>query len=161
MSFPTCFQSKEIKLAVIWRNFSARRKMFDIFRVSHSVFKSELSTRPDCTPGRTPDSKCMENSIFFPINSPKQQSSPKPGLFQITFLYQLQAWILPKLQRTLVENPWNLAQNARNSVKSNESIEFAVFRILQEKRKTTGAWYYAICQLFLHWLDGFKYAFLD
>ena len=94
MSFPTCFQSKEIKLAVIWRNFSARRKMFDIFRVSHSVFKSELSTRPDCTPGRTPDSKCMENSIFFPINSPKQQSSPKPGLFQITFLYQLQAWIL-------------------------------------------------------------------
>ena len=25
------------------------------------------------------------------------------------------------------------------SVKSNESIEFAVFRILQEKRKTTGA----------------------
>ena len=65
MSFPTCFQSKEIKLAVIWRNFSARRKMFDIFRVSHSVFKSELSTRPDCTPGRTPDSKCMENSIFF------------------------------------------------------------------------------------------------
>ena len=26
-----------------------------------------------------------------------------------------------------------------NSVKSNESIEFAVFRILQEKRKTTGA----------------------
>ena len=117
MSFPTCFQSKEIKLAVIWRNFSARRKMFHIFRVSHSVFKSELSTRPDCTPGRTPDSKCMENSIFFPINSPKQQSSPRPGLFQITFLYQLQAWILPKLQRTLVENPWNLAQNARNLTK--------------------------------------------
>ena len=26
-----------------------------------------------------------------------------------------------------------------NAVKSNESIEFAVFRILQEKRKTTGA----------------------
>ena len=28
MSFPTCFQSKEMKLAVIWRNFRARRKMF-------------------------------------------------------------------------------------------------------------------------------------
>ena len=26
--FPTCFQSKEMKLAVIWRNFSARGKMF-------------------------------------------------------------------------------------------------------------------------------------
>ena len=58
-----------------------------------------------------------KTQYFFPINSPKQQSSPKPGLFQITFLYQLQAWILPKLQRTLVENPWNLAQNARNLTK--------------------------------------------
>ena len=37
MSFPTCFQSKEMKLAVIWRNFSARRKMFDIYRVLNSI----------------------------------------------------------------------------------------------------------------------------
>ena len=43
----------------------------------------------------------------------------------------------------------------------NESIYFAVFRILQEEGKTTGACEKPIFQLFLPSPVGFKYIFLD